>query len=441
VRAALAAAIPVFAVTAYFTYSRGSAIVCGVGLCIVFALARRRTEWLLRAALAAIPAAVAVLVASRSSALTTAGARSALVSSQGHRLAVVVLVLAAAAAVLALVPARLVAVHARADRVVASTVAIALVAALAAGLVAIGGPSGIWDKFKAPPPATHGNLNNRLFSFSGSARTPLWTAAVHQYEAHPVAGAGAGSYESYYLRTRTTPSKVRNAHNLYLETLAELGPLGLALLLVALLSPFVAAVRARRHPLTAALAAGYAALVVHLLVDWDWQLPGVALTALACGAGLLILAGSGREPTRPAWSRGALLALSVAGVAASFVMLTGNLYLGRATSAAQAGNWTASAHDARKARGWQPWSADPWRVLGEAQLALGNRDAAIASFHHAAGKSGNDWNVWFDLARATTGKEQQTALARASKLNPLSPEVAELRRELAADKQIVVTGS
>src|SRR6266542_4459338 len=48
---------------------------------------------------------------------------------------------------------------------------------------------------------------------------------------------------------RSTP-KESDAHSLYVETLAELGPIGLALLSAALVVPLVAAVRARRHPLS-----------------------------------------------------------------------------------------------------------------------------------------------------------------------------------------------
>ncbi|HYT50946.1 MAG TPA: hypothetical protein VEL10_01935 [Gaiellaceae bacterium] len=50
--------------------------------------------------------------------------------------------------------------------------------------------------------------------------------------------------------TARSPAKVRDAHSLYVETLAELGPIGLALLSAALVVPLVAAVRARRHPLS-----------------------------------------------------------------------------------------------------------------------------------------------------------------------------------------------
>ena len=64
-------------------------------------------------------------------------------------------------------------------------------------------------------------------------------------KSHEVLGSGAGTYEQYYLQHRTSGLKVRNAHNLYLETLADLGPVGLLLLIAGLVTPLVAGIRAR----------------------------------------------------------------------------------------------------------------------------------------------------------------------------------------------------
>ena len=54
---------------------------------------------------------------------------------------------------------------------------------------------------------------------------------MHEANAHPVAGSGAGTFSNWWLVRRNVPLSTQEAHSLYLETLAELGPLGLALLL------------------------------------------------------------------------------------------------------------------------------------------------------------------------------------------------------------------
>jgi RNA polymerase sigma-70 factor, ECF subfamily len=69
-----------------------------------------------------------------------------------------------------------------------------------------------------------------------------------------------------------------------------------------------------------------------------------------------------------------------------------------------------------------------------------NVAAAERSFRNAIGKDPGDWNVYFDLARATTGRVQLAALAAASRLNPRSPESAQFRRGLAAPPAITVGG-
>jgi O-Antigen ligase len=437
-RVILAVPLPILAVTAYFTYSRGAAIAFGIALVVIFVLDPLRMEWFLRSLLVGAIAAVGVLAASQSPALTTAGASSHKIASEGHRLALLLLLLCIGSAAAAIVPRRAFVLPRRLERQATLLVSVLVVVVVVIGLVQIGGPKGVWEKFASPPTATTQNLNQRLFSFSGNYRTPLWKQALKEFDSHPILGGGAGSYETYYLQHRTRADKVKNAHNLYLETLAELGPVGLALLLVALLSLLAAVWRVRRQAVVPALAAAYIAFLIHMTVDWDWQLTGVALAGLFCGAGILVAASPDTEQPISERTRRILLGATVAAVIAAFVVLVGNLSLSRATTAARAGNWTASAHDAERARTWAPWSSEPYRLLGEAQLGQGATKAAAATLRRGIAKSPKDWNLWFDLARTTLGATQRDALAHAAKLNPLSPEIRELRSELAQEKQITV---
>src|SRR5262249_36203329 len=149
---------------------------------------------------------------------------------------------------------------------------------------------------------------------------------------------------------RPTALKVRDAHNLYLETAAELGLVGLALLLVGLATPLVALRRARRHPLVPALAGAYCAYLVHTAFDWDWEVPAVPLSALLCGAAILVIARTGGARPLPSRVRvGGLAALGLSLVVA-FVGLVGNIELSRSADAARNGNWRAAAADARRAQ-------------------------------------------------------------------------------------------
>src|SRR5262249_31498591 len=125
-------------------------------------------------------------------------------------------------------------------------------------------------------------------SLSNNGRIALWRTAWQDHQAHPWLGSGAGSYEREWLAHRAVPMKVRDAHSLYLETLAELGPVGLGLLCAALLVPLTAAWRLRRRPGIPLPVGAYVAFLCHAGADWDWELTGVTLTALLVGVAVLV---------------------------------------------------------------------------------------------------------------------------------------------------------
>src|SRR5919204_6571 len=151
----------------------------------------------------------------------------------------------------------------------------------------------------------------------GANRPRYWHVAWHEVELNPVLGSGAGTFERYWLIYRPVSSFARDAHSLYLETLAELGPVGLVLLLAALGLPLLI-LRGRRDPMLATAAAGYVAYLIHTGVDWDWELPAVTLCGLLCGSGLLVWARQRDAPELRPWER---LALIVAAVALAVLVL------------------------------------------------------------------------------------------------------------------------
>jgi Flp pilus assembly protein TadD len=111
---------------------------------------------------------------------------------------------------------------------------------------------------------------------------------------------------------------------------------------------------------------------------------------------------------------------------AAVLAFAGNRQLAEATAAADRDDQPAAAAAARSARTLQPWSAEPWKLLGEAQLASDSTVAARRSFRRATLKNPNDWEAWLDLGLASAGAERNAAFARAHRLNPLSPELEEL---------------
>jgi predicted Zn-dependent protease len=109
-------------------------------------------------------------------------------------------------------------------------------------------------------------------------------------------------------------------------------------------------------------------------------------------------------------------------VAAGFatIALIGNTALSRSQTAREHGKLSAALDDARRARLVMPWSPAPWEALGRAQLAAGLPFEARRSFRKAVSMDRGDWEPWYDLASATTGKERARSLEHVASLFPQS---------------------
>jgi hypothetical protein len=94
--------------------------------------------------------------------------------------------------------------------------------------------------------------------------------------------------------------------------------------------------------------------------------------------------------------------------------------------ATAAGSTAEGAAEAQRAKVWAPWSHRPHQLLGEARLARREDDAARTSLRRALELDERDWSIWYDLALVERGSARERALTEAARLNPLSPELAEL---------------
>jgi hypothetical protein len=115
------------------------------------------------------------------------------------------------------------------------------------------------------------------------ARGDYWHVAWRWGLHHPLQGTGAGTYDLAWAAFGDLGrwGEVLDAHNLYLETFAELGLVGLVLV-CALATPVAVALRGRVSVVTAAAAGGAVAYLVHAGLDWDWEMPAVTTVGIAC---------------------------------------------------------------------------------------------------------------------------------------------------------------
>lgn len=119
----------------------------------------------------------------------------------------------------------------------------------------------------------------------GGDRAWYWNVAWQEAADSPLLGRGAGTFELAWLEHQPVDRIVVDAHSLYLETLAELGVVGLVLLALALAPPLVLALR---HAYAPAAAGGYIAFLLHAGIDWDWEMPAVTVAGLLCGSAILL---------------------------------------------------------------------------------------------------------------------------------------------------------
>jgi len=268
---AAGATIPLLS-TLTWTESRGTSLALVAGVGVLALVDSRRSEVLATALVLAPTCALAVLLTQRSSAF--AEGRVATVDESPEAGARLALALGALALVAALASRGSVWVARQLPR--ARWAARAALGSLA--LVALSGV--LVAALRADRPL--------------GPRFEYWEVAWRQWEANRWLGSGAGTFAEYW-RREDEPIDVLDAHSLYVETLAELGPIGLVLLLCALSLPLLAGVRARHHPFAGVAAGAYTAYLVHAGLDWDWEMPAVTLTGLLCAVALLASAREGRD--------------------------------------------------------------------------------------------------------------------------------------------------
>jgi O-Antigen ligase len=423
-RAVAAASLPLLLPTLYLTFSRGAWLSLVAALVATVLLTDRRLGFLVAFLVLAVPSAAAVWCVERAKALHVTTASLAEETRAGHallwQLPLIAVAAAALSAALALVGRRTVMPRAVRHAFAGAVVAAAL-AAVAVGVVHYGGPAGVVrharHSFEGVAPGGT-NLNSRLFSLSSNGRLRQWHVALDEWRAHRLLGGGAGTYAQYWGAAGNAQPQILNVHNLYLETLAELGPVGLLLLVVALLAPVVAAVRARRRSLVPVAAGAYVAFLVHAGYDWDWQLAGVTLAALLCAGAVLVAARTGRRDEAPAARRYGLLALALTCGVAGFLGLLGNRALAQSGNDLRNGNFAAAAAAAADARRWAPWSSEPWQQLAVIRTASGDRAGAREAYRRAIAKDPRAWQLWLGLAGTSRGAERAHALAILQTLHP-----------------------
>ena len=280
-RAALAGASVTLGLGVYLSFARGALAALAIALLVLIALAPEGRAQLRSVVVSLGAGAVASLVASG---LPTVESLDSADSGEGLLMLGVLVVLSAAAAFLAPRSGRTRLPLPTPGGSRPAMVAIAGIAVAAIAAVAIAAFEGK-PEFESP---AAGATPERLGSIE-STRYRYWGVALDTFAEHPLAGAGSGGFVVEWLERPDRPDAARDAHSLYLETAAELGLVGLALLVLFFGAVTAAGIRLYRLDRGAAAGpvAALTAWALHAALDWDWEMPAVTLTALLLAAWLI----------------------------------------------------------------------------------------------------------------------------------------------------------
>jgi hypothetical protein len=426
--------LPVLGAVIYLTSSRGAVLATAAGTLVVVAAHPRRLAALGAALAAAIGAVAAVAALSTRHALVDGPFGSATARMQGREAIVVLLVICLATAFLFDPAARAISRLPAPGRGLRVLGVVSAAAVVLLGILAVARSLRGFTRL----PGVGDTVSGHLLSGAGSGRWQFWTAALDEFRRFPVHGGGAGSFAAWWTQHGSFVYVVRDAHSLFLDTLAELGIVGLALLVGFLASAVVTATRrllSARGDTRAAIASLLGAVTVYLLgaaVDWMWQLTVVSATGVAI-LGLLTGPATSAAGPAPAQRRDSVVAagLGIAACAilvAEVIVLLGDVEVGRSQAAVRAGRYADARAAARLATRIEPWAASPYLQLALTQEASGNLDAASRAIDRATARDPRDWQLWLTRARIENGlgryERGAASLARARALNPRSPELA-----------------
>jgi O-antigen ligase len=307
-------------------------------------------------------------------------------------------------------------------RLGAAAMVAGLVAVVAAGLLA----------------ASSGRL-----TLEGSAyRESFAAASLRMFESSPLVGIGPGVWQvlrASYAASWETDLYVPHAHNIYLQTLAEFGIVGMLAGLVVVASVgrlLLGAIRSddeTRRRVGLAMLFGVIVLAGQQLVDMLMNVPALLLalaiplawldaTAPATAARQTDLGSEARRPARRVLARAVVI-----GMAAITVIVAAGLLRIEAIAAdglqgvqdANAGLWAKAAGEAESAAASDPSVTSYWFEAGVAAANAG--DLTTAAYALGRSAAADDYPIaWLDLAavrwRLGDDIEARTALVDAERL-------------------------
>ena len=399
VRAGCAALAYAAIVAVLLAASRAGVAAAVVGIVLWLWLRRDRVEAALLVLVATVPAAAVAGWAFTRPALVEDGASHADRVADGAWFGLLVLAGAGLVALGTRELGRRPLPRARRQRVAGLLRGLAIAVALVTvvGLVANAGR--IADEFRGEEVA---NDPGRFASLSSNNRLAWWGDARDVFEADPLTGAGANTFEVARKRYRELASSVTQPHSVPLQFLAGSGLVGLALFLGLVAAAAAAAVSAVRRlegterDAAAALAVALALWLVHALVDYPWDF--VAVTGpVFFAAGALAAAGRAERRVRSPFAAATAVAVGLAACASVATPWLAQRSVRDVNPALERGDLDAARDAAERARSLDPLSLEPIFARARVEEAAGDEAAALAAYRRATVLQPENPLPWYEL--------------------------------------------
>jgi hypothetical protein len=439
-RALAAAALPALCLALLYTLSRGGAVAAGIGLAVLVALHPARLSLLPTLLVGGIGSGLAVVAALQRDALVDGLATPAAAAQTDEVLAIALITCAGVGllqAAVALASEYEIGPRPHVSRSAGrAAIAIAAVALVVAGLAAglPGEVSERWDEFKQPLETETTTNAERFSSASGNGRYQIWSSAVDAGQSEPLTGIGPGTFEFWWAREGSFTGFVRSAHSVFFEAFAELGVIGLALILGVILLPLGYGFARTRsgnpahRAMAAAATAACAAFAVTAAIDWTWELPVLPVVFLLLAAALAVSTGREPEPvaerSRSRMRIGAA-AIAVLALIATAIPLAGAASIRESQERVNAASITDALAEAETAQAIQPYAATPHMQEALIRELAGDLGGAAAAARLATEDEPTNWRTWFVLSRIEAKRGEVAAsigaYREARSLNPRSP--------------------
>jgi hypothetical protein len=459
-------ALFVFLVVIFYTVSRAGIVLLVVAIGVFLITSTHRLRAVTQTGVAFFWMGVVVAISYKwLPTMIESQPAEALKTSQGHKLGLVLILILFLPAVTQWILVRLekeITITEALGRKIGIALAIASSAVLVVGFLGFtstggrGGPF-TWTKerveaFTSTTRAeTTSTVEERLFS-SQSERYQEWKAAVETFKEHPLTGTGAATWVVGWLKWRPFDMISKDGHSWFFENLSELGLIGAGLMAAFVVVFLLISIKdlrflkkGRDREIYGAFFAACLVLLIHAMMDWDWEMPVIFLSFFMFAGALLRfgqlsrdgaasdavgMPATGKAAGADGWSPRSLLGwpgllglLCIVGMAVTIPPMLASNRMDKVREYDRKGDYANMDQTARSAEKFNPLDGEAIAYEGKAKVGLGKLDEAERLLMRSLEIEPRNDRTWRILARLYIQKKQVDAaveaVRRSRQINPL----------------------